>query len=232
MTPHNALSALVSLAKKPPASRLDPDPFQVLLAEVTSERASAPGITGSLLPKSAWKPYATYPRCSLSPPGTESAAGAPTLHTAVAKDPASEVKKPLRRLSKRWRRACYGLLAAVLWNLVNILESRLRFSGRAVDDESLRALVNLRESRRQTRLSAAQLLSMRGVTSAAPDLRAALLSGAFLDRDLALLAHALLQLDGAEAVKAVVEARRAGSGTPRPGFIWRGPGTERRAGAL
>ena len=84
-------------------------------------------------------------------------------------------------------------------------KSRLRFSGRAVDDESLRALVRSPREPEADRLSAAQLLSLRGVTSAAPDLRVALLSGAFLDRDLALLAHALLQLAGAESVRTVVE---------------------------
>ena len=197
------MSGVAALARNQPPGTLVPDPFAVLIERLLVKEAEA-----RASPRIRYEAVGHLVQVLCQVPAEDRAVAAlAALRTAQAKDPASEVREAAE---KALETLAAGLLAGS-WppycgDPVNILESRLRFSGRAVDDESLRALVRSPQEPEADRLSAAQLLSLRGVTSAAPDLRVALLSGAFLDRDLALLAHALLQLDGAEAVKAVVEA--------------------------
>jgi|GEM_PF-6792512 len=208
LTSHNALSTLVTLAKGPPPGPLDPDPFRVLLAQITSQqRASAPVDKGPASTRIRLEAVRSVPEVLCQAPREERAVPAlQALRTAADKDPASEVREAAAKaletlaaglLTGRWPPYCSDSAEG--------LPSLLRLRGRPVDDESLRSLLRSRREPEDDRLSAAQLLSVRGVRSAAPDLRATLLSASFLDRDLAVLAHALLKLDGAESVKAVVE---------------------------
>jgi HEAT repeat protein len=204
--PHSALRTLAMLAKTPPSSPLEPDPFQVILAEINSRRVSP--LVGSRSAERIREEAVRYvPEVLCDAPGEEKAVAAlAILRTAVDADPVSEVREAAAAALET---LAEGLLAG-LWppfcaDPVTMYTSHLRFSGRQVDDESLRGLVRSPGEPEDNRLRAAQLLSLRGVRSAAPDIRAALQSSAFLDRDLALLAHALLKLDGSESVKIVVE---------------------------
>jgi hypothetical protein len=210
LTPHNALSTLARLAKKLPSSPSDPDPFRVILAEINSRRVwrvSAHVENRSAAARIRGEAVRYVPEVLCEAPGEEKAVAAlTTLRTAADTDPASEVSEAAAVALETLE----GGLLAGLWppfcaDPVASYTARLKARGRSVDDESLREIVRSSGEPEDSRLSAALLLASRSVKAAEPDIRAAWLSSVFLDRDLALLAHALLKLGGAESVKAVVE---------------------------
>ncbi len=207
LTPHTALWNLVQLAKFPPAVPLDPDPFRVILGEVTAQRGTAPGENRPAAARIRLEAVLAVPDVLCQVPSEERAAAALTaLRGAAESDPASEVREAAAvgldtmldgLLIGRWLPYCADPGESLSINF--------RVHGRPYDDESLRALLRSPREPVEDRVTAARLLAFRGVTGAAPDVRAALLGSAFPDRDLAILAHALLRLGGAEAVKTVVE---------------------------
>jgi hypothetical protein len=208
LTSHDALRTLVWLAKTPPAAPLDPDPFHVIVGEVTAQRASTPEINRSAAVQIRLEAVRALPEVLCPTPDKERAVAAlSALAAAAGGDPAIEVRAAATNALES---IAGGLLVGTRSSgcssdPVRSLKSHLLARGRSVDDESLREIVRSSGEPEDNRLSAAQLLSLRGVRSAAPDIRAALQSSAFLDRGLALLAHALLKLDGSESVKIIVE---------------------------
>jgi hypothetical protein len=211
LTPHNALWTLARLAKTPLPSPPAPDPFSVILDEINSRRVwrvSARVENRSAAEEIRKEAVLHVPEVLCQVPGEEKAVAAlVTLHMAAETDPASEVREAAAAALET---IADGLLVGTRSSgcssdPVRSLESHLLARGRSVDNESLREIVRSSGEPEDNRLSAAQLLSLRGVRSAAPDIRAALQSSAFLDGGLALLAHALLKLDGSESVEIVVE---------------------------
>jgi hypothetical protein len=201
-TQHWAMSAVASLAKNQPPGTLDPDPFAVLIDELSNNDT---GVGARMRYEAAEHLVAVL--CTVAPPTEErSAAALAALRRSVEKDEDSKVRGAAAAaletlvdglLADRWPPYCHDPAYS--------LSRHLNLRGRPVDDESLRELVSSPREPEDDRLSAAQLLSLRGVRSAAPDIRAALQSSAFLDRGLALLTHALLKLEGSESVKITVE---------------------------
>ncbi len=206
-TPHTALWTLVQLAKRPPAVPLDPDPFRVILGEVTAQRASGSQANRPAAAGIRLEAVSAVPEVLCHTSNEERAVAALTaLRGAAGSDPASEVREAAAAgletladglLIGRWPPYC--------GDPGESLSTHLRVRGRPVDDENLRALLRSPREPVEYRVAAARLLGFRGVAAAAPDLRAALLGSGFPDRDLAILAHALLRLGGAESVKIVVE---------------------------
>ncbi len=205
--PHTALWTLVQLAKSPPAVPLDPDPFRVILGEVTAQRASGPQANRPAAARIRLEAALAVPDVLCHAPSEERAVAALTaLRAAAGSDPASEVRAAAAvgldtmadgLLIDRWLPYCSDPGESLPINF--------QVRGRPTDDESLRALLRSPREPVEDRLTAARLLAFRGVAGAAPDVRAALLGPGFPDRDLAVLAHALLRLGGAESVKTVVE---------------------------
>ncbi len=199
------LRGLATLAVKRPPGPLNPDPFSLLLVETQSLKPLVPGREQT---ERHYRKAANWQLASVVCESRSSDYGVAALR-ALHRVTTSSADKEVRYsghvayttlvsgfLTNGWPVSCQSTPGSE--------ELALRFAGRSVADDDLRALVRSPQEREDLRRKAVAVLVHRGVEASSSDFRAALRE-AGSELTLAVCASGLLSLEGPQSASAVID---------------------------